>query len=173
MCYRNYSKTLSKKSKLSISLDQQCIKFYTVHFYCIPIEYYWNILKLSYRPVAFNSYIKLFEKIENGLVLVSLPHFQHDFEEKRFSCEILLPNQISFSNCFYFLRHWEICVSQLFVNQVVTSYIDFQIRLIFLIKPFLLHLCIFCYNSNTVRAKRAFKIKKNNFLLFLNSFYWI
>ena len=45
------------------------------------------------------------------------------FQQKRFSCYILLTDQISLSDCLYFLRYWVICVLQLFVNQTVTSYI--------------------------------------------------
>ena len=43
------------------------------------------------------------------------------FEEKFFSGYILLTGQISLSGFFYFVRYWVECVSQLFVNQVVTS----------------------------------------------------
>ena len=44
-----------------------------------------------------------------------------NFQEKYFSCCILLTKQSSFSDCFYFFRCWSICVLKLFVNQVVTS----------------------------------------------------
>ena len=37
------------------------------------------------------------------------------------ACYILLTDQISLSDCLYFLRYWAICVLWLFVNQVVTS----------------------------------------------------
>ena len=37
-----------------------------------------NVLKLSYRPLAFTSY-KVFWTTKRGLKLVSLPHFLHDF----------------------------------------------------------------------------------------------
>ena len=58
---------------------------------------------------------------ENGLGLVSLPHFVYDFPKKCFSCYILLTDQISLSDGLYFSRYWAICVLQLFVNQAVTS----------------------------------------------------
>ena len=45
------------------------------------------------------------------------------FKRKCSSCYILLSDQISLPSCFYFLRYWAICVLQLFVNQVVTSWI--------------------------------------------------
>ena len=47
------------------------------------------------------------------------------FQQKCSSYYILLTDQISLSSCFYFLslRYWAISVLQLFVNQVVTSWI--------------------------------------------------
>ena len=43
------------------------------------------------------------------------------FQQKCFSCYILLTEQISLSNYVYFLRYWTIYVLQLFVSQGVTS----------------------------------------------------
>ena len=45
------------------------------------------------------------------------------FQEKCFSCYILLIDQIELSDCLYFLRYWAICVLHLFFSQVVTSQI--------------------------------------------------
>ena len=59
--------------------------------------------------------------LEKGLGIISLPHFVDDFSKKCFSCYVLLTDQISFPDCFYFLRYWSVCALQLFVNQVVTS----------------------------------------------------
>ena len=42
-------------------------------------------------------------------------------EEKYFSCYVLSPHQILLFGCLHFVIYWAICVSQLFVNQVVTS----------------------------------------------------
>ena len=42
------------------------------------------------------------------------------FQENGFSYYILLTNQTSLHCCLYLLRHWSICVLQLFVNQVIT-----------------------------------------------------
>ena len=64
-----------------------------------------------------------FEFLEKCLGIVSPPYFVYDFQEKCFSCYILLTDQISLSDCLYFLRYWAICVLQWFVNQVVTSQI--------------------------------------------------
>ena len=43
------------------------------------------------------------------------------FQEDGSSSCILLTDQISLPDCLYFLRYREICVLQLFLNQVVTS----------------------------------------------------
>ena len=58
---------------------------------------------------------------ERGLELVYPLHFVYDFQEKRFSCYILLTDQISLSDCLYFSKYWAICVSQLFDSQALTS----------------------------------------------------
>ena len=46
------------------------------------------------------------------------------FQQKFFSCYVPLIDQISLSGCLYLFRYWGICVSQLFVKQVVTSKIS-------------------------------------------------
>ena len=43
------------------------------------------------------------------------------FQEKYFSCYILLIGIISLPGSLYFLRYWAICVLQLFVSQILTS----------------------------------------------------
>ena len=57
---------------------------------------------------------------KKDLGLVSPPHFLYDFQEKCFSCYILLTDQISLFDCLYFSRYWAICALQLFVNQAAT-----------------------------------------------------
>ena len=62
-----------------------------------------------------------FDVFKKGLGMVSPPHFVYDFScVTCFSCYILLTDKILLSDCFYFLRYWEMCVLQLFVYQVVT-----------------------------------------------------
>ena len=68
-----------------------------------------------------------FDVLGNGLGIVSPAHFVYGFQQK---CPILLTDQISLPSCLYFLRCWTICVLQLFVNQVVTSWI-LKLRLSF------------------------------------------
>ena len=65
-----------------------------------------------------------FSFLEKGLGIVSPPYFVLIFQQKCFSCYILVTDQISLPDCLYFLRCWAICVLHLFVNQAVTSYIS-------------------------------------------------
>ena len=60
--------------------------------------------------------------LEKGLEIVFLPSFVYDLSRKCWSCYILLIDQILLLDFLYFLRYWEICVLQLFVNQVVTPF---------------------------------------------------
>ena len=57
---------------------------------------------------------------EKGVGLISPPNFGYDFSRKMFLCYILLTDQISLPDCFYFSRYWAMCILQLFVNQAVT-----------------------------------------------------
>ena len=66
-----------------------------------------------------NSYFS-----EKGLGQVCPLNFAYDFQEKCFSFDILLTDQVSLSDCFYFSRYWTICLLLLF-----------EINLTFLIKP--------------------------------------
>ena len=87
-----------------------------------------------------------FNFLEKGLRLVSPPHLCMFFQEKCFSCYILITDQISFSDCLYISRYWTICILQLFVNQAV--------GLIFLVKPF-------WYLTNKSRQKLKGEMKIN------------
>ena len=63
------------------------LKFYAVCFYHMPsldIYIIYNILKLSSRPIAFNSFKAFSKKTNRGRELVSLPHFLHDFWRRMF-----------------------------------------------------------------------------------------
>ena len=51
--------------------------------------------------------------------LVSPPLFVYDFSRK--FCYAVLTDQVSLSDCFYFLRYWAISVLQMFIDQDVTS----------------------------------------------------
>ena len=62
-----------------------------------------------------------FDCLEKGLGIVSPPHFVYDFSRKIFIILYsFLTDQILWSDCLYFMKYWEMCVLQLFFNQVVT-----------------------------------------------------
>ena len=50
-----------------------------------------------------------FDFLEKGLGIVSLPYFAYDFLRKMYLMLILLTDEISLSDCLYFLRYWMIC----------------------------------------------------------------
>ena len=86
------------------------------------------------------------------------------FEEKILACYILLTDQISYSDCLHILRHWEICLLKLIVNQVVTSKLWNW--------PYLSNQAIRSTwpksqekNLNILRTKRAFEKKRKVFFI--------
>ena len=84
----------------------------------VQVEGYRNILKLRCTPIAFTSYKDFLEnKNRSG----TLPHFLLNFLKIYLSRNVLLTNQISLSDCLYFLTCW--AVLWLFVSQFVTSWI--------------------------------------------------
>ena len=64
-----------------------------------------------------------FDILDKGPGIVSPACFVYDFSKKYSSCYIPLTDQMSLPGCLYFLRYWAICVLQLFVTQVATSWI--------------------------------------------------
>ena len=62
-----------------------------------------------------------FDFLEKGLGLVFHHILCMAFQEKCFSCNIQLNDQISLSDYLKFLRYCTICVLQLLFNQVVTT----------------------------------------------------
>ena len=52
-----------------------------------------------------------FELLGKGLVLFSLHILCIIFQEKCFSCHVLLTDQISLPGCLYFLRYWSMCIA--------------------------------------------------------------
>ena len=58
-----------------------------------------------------------------------------NFQKNCFSYSFLI-NQISLSDCLYFIRYCAVCVSQLFISLPGRDSINFEINLIFLTKPF-------------------------------------
>ena len=56
------------------------------------------------------------------------------FKKQKFSCYILLIDQVSFFGCPYLVSYYAIGVLQLFVTSRDVK--NFEVNLIFLIKPF-------------------------------------
>ena len=72
-----------------------------------------SVLRLFSLGKLTNHFLKVKSNPEHILCTI--------FQEKSFSCYVLLTDQISLSDCLYFLRYQAICVFELFASQVVTS----------------------------------------------------
>ena len=87
------------------------------------------------------------------------------FQEKCFSCYILLTDQISLSDCLYFSRYLAICVLKLFVNQAVTSW---NLKLAFFLSS---RIATWPKgqdkNLNILRTKWAFEMKQKPFFIII------
>ena len=108
------------------------------------------------------------------LELVSLPRFPHNFWKKYFCCYTLLTDEMLLSGYLYFMRYWAIYVLQLFVNQVVKSWI-LNLTLNFGFWIYLSNQAFFPTwtktrdkNLNIFRTKRAFKMKQKPFFIIFN-----
>ena len=111
-------------------------KFYAVCFYCMPVEGYQNILKLSCRPLAFTLYKAFLKnKKRSGTILPVL------------LCACLLKKNISrviFYNWPNFIVYLPL-VREMLANMCISivcwlgcDFTNFEINLIFLIRPFFL-----------------------------------
>ena len=61
--------------------------------------------------------------LDKGLGIVPPAYFVYDFLTKMFLMLYSINWPISLPSCLYFSRYWAICAWQLFVKQVVTSWI--------------------------------------------------
>ena len=104
----------SEKLKLNISLIQQSKSFIQFVFIVCQVEGYENILKLSYRPLAFTSQQAFLKNKKMSGISLPCLFFCILFKEKYFSYCILLIDQVEI------LGNMSIAI---FVNQVVTSLI--------------------------------------------------
>ena len=82
---------------------------------------------------------------------------------------ILLTDQISLSDYFYFWRYWAKCVLQSFVNQDVTSY-NLKLTLSFLSSRFATWPKSEDKKSYILRTKRAFDGKEKAFFIIFKGF---
>ena len=118
-------RSFSEKLKLSISMDQWSKVLYSLvllYGKLRAIEIYRNWV----ADHLLSSHIKLFQRIKRGLEQVSLPHFLHNFRRK------------------IFLYHWPnfivwlpMCIE--IVCKRGCDVMNFEVKHIFLIKPFYLH----------------------------------
>ena len=90
------------------------------------------------------------------------------FEEKYFSCYILLTDQISLASCLYFLKYWATNVLQLFVAQSVMSQI-LNLSMAFLSIRF----SVWAKSKDEkliILTRRAFKMKHKAFFIIFKGF---
>ena len=90
-----------------------------IHFIVLNLGYDKNKLYKTLEYLCRD--MSIFDFLEKGLEIASHQILCMIFQEKYFSCYILLTDKISLSDCLYFLTHWSVCVMQLSVNQAVTS----------------------------------------------------
>ena len=105
MWWKNYSQTLFPKNQ---------------NWSYLFIEVYQNILKLSCKPLASTSYRAFLKNKKRSETSLPIP-FPAWCLNKNIS--LAKSDQISLSDCLYFLRYSAICVLQLFANQVLTSWV--------------------------------------------------
>ena len=93
MFRRSYSRPFSKKSKLSVFL-LNCLRFIFITYQG---NGYRNILKLSCRPLGFDSYknFKIISKRRSGNILLASISTEKYFGERYFSCFIILADWVS------------------------------------------------------------------------------
>ena len=96
----------SKKSKMSISLDQQSEILYSF-FYCMD---YQNTLKLTCWLLAFTSNKVFLKNKKRSATSLSASFSGWFFKKKYFSRHILLTNQNSLADCLYFLKYCAISI---------------------------------------------------------------
>ena len=99
----------SKKSKLSISLDQYS-KVLSILFYCLPSWGLFKMIETKLQTTCFYLIYGFFKKQKEAWNYSPRLIFYMIFVEIYFCWNILLPDQSSMSGCLYFVRYWAICV---------------------------------------------------------------
>ena len=130
------------KSQNWVYLRINSLKFYEVCFYCIlnlrALETKWNQASDHLSIPCIKLFQKNKKRSGTSLPASFLRDFSMIFEEKYFSCHILLTDQISLSCCF---NSWDI--EQYVLNIIVClsccDVIYFEINLMYLIEPIFLH----------------------------------
>ena len=133
MWWKPSSRPFSKKSKLSIVLDQ--VYNFIVCFYC-----------MSELRTTIYTETKMLTSSFYLMQLVSLTHFLHEFWRKIFLIYIQLTDQISLSCYLCFLRYWTRFIV------IICFPTEDVINFSFLIKPF---------SYITKKSGQKFKFLKN------------
>ena len=130
MWWKNYSQTLSWKIKSQEYLWINSLKFYTVCFYCKPS---WGLLKYIETKLQTNCLYLILIFVQNKNKSGNTPRpppptcpcfiFCIVLEEKYFSWYILLIGQVSLPCFLYFVKYWATFLLQLFLKQIMTSWI--------------------------------------------------
>ena len=128
-------KNTPKKSKLSISLNQQFEILYNLVLFLCPSRGLSKYIGTNGTNHLLLPHIKFFQKWRRGLELVSLPHFPDDFRRKIY----LALYSITWSNFVVWLPLLleildNICIVIICLS--VYDIINFEINFNFLIKPF-------------------------------------
>ena len=115
---------------LSINFSQKFIDYFKNLRKLSQMQCFWKFYSENFCPLKKKFHIKLFKKAKRDLELDLPPLFCMIFEGKYFSWCVHLTDQISLSYYLYFVRY---CIA--IVCQPCYDIINFEINLIFLIKP--------------------------------------
>ena len=130
------------------------LKFYTACFYCMASSELSKYTETKLQTICFHL-IEFFWKIKRGLELVSLPHFLHNFWRKIFPllCSINWLNFIT-----WLPLHCEILGNMCIAIICRPGYdiMNFEVKLIFLIKPFYLHDQDFVTKTKYLENEKSF-----------------
>ena len=140
-CAKCGGETIARPSSKNRKLDIfpiDGLKFYTCCFYFMPNWRLFKYIDVKLQTFCFCLILSLKKKKKGGLELFSLSHFLHDFWRKTF---ILL----CFINCPNFIA-WLPFLCEILGNTCIAivyepgpDVINFEINLIFLIKPIFLN----------------------------------
>ena len=101
------TRPFSEKLKLSISLDQQSKVLCSLFLLYAKLRHLETKLQTTFFYLIISFLKKSIEVWDQSPCFI----FCITFQEKYFSCYILLTGQISFSGCLYFVKYWAVCVS--------------------------------------------------------------
>ena len=131
----------------------------------IALNLAYNKNKLS-KTLEYYSYIR-------SLLIFQKRVWDQFFQEKCFSCYILLTGQISLSYCLYVSRYWTIYVLQLYVLQLLTIYVLTRLwrhKTWNLSRRFATWPKSQDKNLNILRTKRAYELKLKVIFIIFNGF---